>query len=759
MKLPVAIVGVTVIVVLVAVPAFVAFLVTKANAEDSIDIVSRRLADATMTTVENEIRIKLQQEPEDELRSAKSDIEYGVAGLQNPENEVFWGKRGTHWLLNTGLFSLYVAIGGTQELGDIHGHGNGVNTASRSVSVNGPPFISLKRLDLVTREWSPTAFARIPVNLPTRPYVTVFTEGDNHRQYLRDNLPRWTDIIVGVNTELPGGGGLFGVVSIPVFQNTTADPDSFIGIIGLGIYLTLFELQPYLLSNSSSLLITDSKRQLISSTDMTEMFYVNGTTATGADNFEMYFLNGTNITLLSNLDSHLPSDIGDHEDGYTYFSKMTADNGDTYWVTMRVIEHYNLKWNLFMLTPERTFFQKIYDSNEETLITVIIMIVAATVVATIVTLLFTMDLKRLAKAFDRVSEMQMEHPDVERVRKSHILQEFNSLCRGFWQAVDTVKQVQAFLPDVGDDSDSETEDEPTVKSNDKTSRANGQDPNTAQSVTASRRSFSAVGKGGKDAVAAAFQLGVTTVNNATCLVINLPDFMKRCQANPVGAVKTHGDMFCVFADILKRHKGAISSVEGNRVVASWNTIKSCPSASSKVHAVSCALEIITETAGRVPMTFGINFGQTFYGIIGTKVQRFNVLGSDLVNVAVQLSEYCVRLDITPGILVSKSMVEYLKGFVVYQIDTNFTLPSGLALTALWVEKCLEVAEDEWMYQLEQEEAEKDTFLDKYFAALDAKDTSAARTALETFAAKRPDFATLVSKLQSDLVLRNHPHKF
>ncbi|KAJ9468298.1 hypothetical protein DIPPA_16144 [Diplonema papillatum] len=754
---PFPVAAVLTVVILVAVPASVVFLVTTSNAEDSIDEVSRRLAMATMEAVEHRIYDTAINEPEAELRAAKADIEMNVAGLKFPENELFWGKRMMHWLELSDLYTLYIAVGVSKEVGDIYGHGAVVDYGDvPMLYVSRPPHAGIWRLDKVNITWTETAFSydrNFTLDFPTRPYALAYTQGAQGEANCRANIPFWTELEISIKTS-NRGGGLFTTITLPVFQTQDPNPNELIGVVAMGIYLAEIDLVPFLLSNTSSLLIMDSDTSIISSTDLPQNYYELN--SSGVVSLEQFTLESTGLPLFQDLldSGKLPSDLATRGDD-TFFETMNGPDGE-YWITIRTITHYNLRWHVVMLTPEKIFFEKIYDSNRSTLITVIVMILASCLISIGLTLLATDDLKRLARAFDKIALIQLDHPSVQHVRTRHIISEYDSLCKGFWHAVEMVTHVQAFLPKVDLHDDIVSNESTSLVSH---SHVEGGRSHKAESrsqgasVTGSmtdKPSIAAVsgGKVGRSAVADSFSVGLRMVSGVTGLIVSLDNFSHFCHSSADRASAAHGELFTLIHDTAKRFHGVIASLEGARVTVAWNTAKPCQPVTSTQHALSVAFEL-SRSKSALSFSSGVHHARTYHGILGSKSQRFNTIGSNLTDVACHLAHYASGLKVLPAILVSGAVVEYVKGFCCYKID-EVKLLTGETIPVFWAEKQTAVDNAEWMYQLREEEEARKTFLDNYFTAITNCDASGARVALKVFSDQHPKFSVLVHRLRTAL---------
>eukprot|EP01064_Diplonema_japonicum_P019272 TRINITY_DN2796_c0_g2_i1.p1 TRINITY_DN2796_c0_g2~~TRINITY_DN2796_c0_g2_i1.p1 ORF type:complete len:745 (+),score=231.01 TRINITY_DN2796_c0_g2_i1:70-2304(+) len=696
MRLPTAVVGVTTMAALVAVSSVLAFVITKNNAEDSIDIVSKRLAISMMQTVTSEIKFKLQKESEDAVMSAKSDIEHGIISL-NSSPEV-WVRRASHFFMSSGFFKLYFFLPGSRALGDVYGLGMLIDVLSSSLYFNNEPFLDFQKPYFPENgTWINTFNGSAPRNVSQRPFVTMFTQGPNIVQYRSENRPRWIPISVALNPGIAGGGGPFTALTAPVFRTLTPNPADFIGVTGVGLYLSFFSLNSYLLSIDSSLLLVNGNRDLIISTDVDKVYYQNGTLPNGKPNFVFYTLRTMNLTLYHTVDAALPDlslFTGDEE----YFS--TFSHGDKYWLQVFPVYHSNLRWYLIGLIPEKVFFQKIYDSNRDTTIIVTILIISSVIIATVVTFAFTTNLTRLAKAFDKVADMHLDHPDVLSVGRSHVLFELNSLYRGFWHAVEMVKQVQAFLPKAVIEA---SEDESVEQ--------------TATDVSdGTKTGVRTAASSGKGPGLNMFSLGLRLSRPATSMTVQLATFTEACRQGLDSAVERHVQLFGRIVDLSKANKGVISHLEGNRIVITWNTVRECASSTSKQCSTNLALEIVSSARDIMPVDIGINTGLSFHGILGSAQQRFNVIGSDLVDVGSHMALHARELGLVPSVFASDAVVDGLNGMTVHLVDKVRSY-TGVMIGMHWVRGRMQVTEEEWMYQLEGQKAGKDEFLDNYWAAM------------------------------------------
>ncbi|KAJ9435015.1 hypothetical protein DIPPA_09806, partial [Diplonema papillatum] len=248
---------------------------------------------------------------------------------------------------------------------------------------------------------------------------------------------------------------LFSAISIPVFfPGQAPSRASFYAVSVLLFYLNRVDLSSYLLSKGSSILIIDTEQQLVVSTDHEEPFFQSGNDSAGNPVYTTYHLYNCGVPKLE-ATSAILGDLSRFDDGDDHFDKVS--DGDVHWVTMKTVEHYNRRWFILMWTPEKTFFAQIDAANEKTLITVVVLVVGCTLVAAVLGYLATLPLKTLARAFDKVADMDLDHPDVYAVKPKHFVSELSSLHNGFWHAVKMVEQVKAFLPDVADTSDEGTE--------------------------------------------------------------------------------------------------------------------------------------------------------------------------------------------------------------------------------------------------------------------------------------------------------------
>ncbi|KAJ9466408.1 hypothetical protein DIPPA_20157 [Diplonema papillatum] len=217
---------------------------------------------------------------------------------------------------------------------------------------------------------------------------------------------------------------------------------------------------------------------------------------------------------------------------------------------MNTVEHYNRKWFILMWTPENIFFAQINAANEKTLITVVTLVIACTVVAAVLGFLATLPLMTLARAFDKVAGMELDHADVQAVRSDHFVSELDSLHKGFWLAVKMVKQVMAFLPDMAETSDNITDD--TGDGHESSSPRSRGD---LSPVVQARRA--------RVEVLEAFALGIKVSRTATLLVASFSGFSSICLADASEALSQHSALFQHFSYNARIHLGVISGLEAS----------------------------------------------------------------------------------------------------------------------------------------------------------------------------------------------------
>eukprot|EP01059_Diplonema_ambulator_P007076 TRINITY_DN1660_c0_g1_i1.p1 TRINITY_DN1660_c0_g1~~TRINITY_DN1660_c0_g1_i1.p1 ORF type:complete len:738 (+),score=273.26 TRINITY_DN1660_c0_g1_i1:51-2264(+) len=730
MRIPTSVVGVTTMASLVAVSSVLVFEITKKHAEDSIDEISKKFADAKMESAISEIRTKLQQEPVNAITAAKSDIEAGFLRFDDIEA---WVRRGSHFFKESEFFCLFMALAGNRALGEKYGLGLIVDTATDNVVKNDPPYIHMMRPYYPENaSYSNTVVATAPLNLSSRAYVSTFTTGDNHVQYLLDNTPRWTDMIISMNPNIPNGGGPFITLSMPVFLTPTPNPEDFIGITAVGIYLTYFTLDPYLLSNESYLLLLDDLGMLVSSTAAEKIYYVNGTLTNGVGNYKRHTLLTSGVPVYTSLYHALPN-LTAMEDGTQYFSTFYHD-GDKQWLEIRTVYHSNLRCYLIGIIPESEFFQRIYDSNRKTLTIVVALIVSSTVIAAIATFSFTLSLTRLALAFDQLGTLELDHVDIHKVRKSHILYELNSLFKGFWTAVAMVRQVKAFLPDVEAplSEESASDSKPTT---DHGTRSE------SRSATSAKNSYSVPLP--KNAM---FSLGLRTSMHAVSMTVNIRNFTSMCQTSVEDAVATHKRVFALTAEEVKSHKGMVSYLEGNRIVLTWNTTRQCATSTSKLCCAAMGLELHQAVRDMASVDIGMHLGYAFHGILGSAQQRFNVVGSDLVDVSTQLAMLARKLELSPAVLASEQTVDGIHEITTNMVDDVETYAGRVKVH--WLRAKVRAVEEEWMYQLSSRESNRDPFLDHFWSARRKGDTLKALDELAKFEQAHPNLAKLARYLRA-----------
>ncbi|KAJ9468306.1 hypothetical protein DIPPA_16140 [Diplonema papillatum] len=754
LRVPLPVVAVLTIVLLVALPAAIGFVVTTNNAEDSVDEVSRKLATATLAAAESKVVHTAFEDPVAQLLSAKSDVERNVTNFRVPEHEVDWGMRMQHWLEKSPVFKSYFALSSSVVHGVEYGNGMFVDAMNKAVVLNEPPNMHVHPFSRdVALSWEATPETTTRMDLSLVPFVSVFSVDRNHEANCRANLPIW----MGFSLSMPTAGmgrALVGVLTAPVFRTRAPNPEDLIGVVAVGLYPHLIDLTPHRLSNTSSLVVIDSDRRIVSATDLPELYAPANLSITLS---AQVTLSTSGDPLLSSLASSgkLPEDLAARSAGGGYFfDTMSGPGGGTYWINMCTVEHYNLRWHVVMLTPEEYFFDKVEDGNRKTLYLVLIMIAVSCVLAVVLTLVATDDLKKLALAFDKVALIHLEHPAIQQVRTRHIISEYDSLCKGFWHAVEMVTHVQAFLPTViprDDCLDSNNESGTSVVSFHQSKSAS--ESNARDSGEERRRSSDrlgqTVGMAGKAdrvvTVAGSFAVGLRVSTGVTGLVISVNSFSQACRASCDKASAAHGELFAVIHEIAKRNQGAVSGVDGSRVTVAWNTARPCPPVTSTQHALTVAFEL-GRTKSPLALTCGVHHASTYHGILGSKFQRFNTIGSDLTDVASHLAQYASCLKILPGVLVSGAVQSVVKGFCLYKAD-EVQLFSGEPVSVYWVEKPIAANNAEWMYQLREEENSRDLFLDDYFAAVSKRDAPLAGAALRVFAENHPKFHILVQRLR------------
>ncbi|KAJ9468293.1 hypothetical protein DIPPA_16117 [Diplonema papillatum] len=749
LRVPVPVAAGLVIVLLVALASTVVFLVTTRNAEESVDEMSRRVANATMEAVEDRIRDKAFSEPAEQLFAAKTDLELHHASLRMPDDEGFWGRRMIHWLGTSGLFNTYFAIAVSKEIGDVHGHGLVVDSHGGAVTVNAPPVLLEKPIDYDLLAWDPEPVRSIPFDFSTRPYVTAFSDGADGQRNCRANVPIWTDVAISLNPLALQGGGLFAAITVPVFLTRAPEPSELIGVVAMGLYLRLIDLSPFLLAADCSLFIMDSDTRLISSTDMEKMYYESGVKPDGSPVFTQYTLSTSGVALLQVFAASdgLPGDLYTRVNHQSHFDTIAVPGSGTYWVTLCTLTHYNLRWHLVMLTPERIFLEKIHESSRKNLRTVVGMIVACCVLAVALSVLATDDLKRLAKAFDSLAHMKVHDRVVHRVRKTHILAEYHSLCCGFWQAVDMVANVQAFLPAVEAFADSDVTSSEHSFGRPSLRPSSSFTPPAGSPGIVKRMSVRQMSLGCIDSFCVSLKC-----HSATCLVVDLAGFLDECRSSCEVAAAAHSEAFALIHDSARRHDGSIVGLSGARSIVTWNIVKQSAPATSAQRALSVVFDLKQHTMTH-RLSFGLHHGLTFHGILGSKTQRYTTVGADLVDIAAYLAHYAGYLRVEPAVLASSPVVLSGRGFYTFCKVDEWRLPWGDDVTAYWIEGPAMVNDAEWMYQLQSENDSKPLFLDDYFAAAGEGNAAKAGRALDVFSEEHPQFRLLVCCLRRRL----NPH--
>ncbi|KAJ9435359.1 hypothetical protein DIPPA_07567 [Diplonema papillatum] len=734
-KVPAQVLGVPLIAIAVAVPSLVAFIITQQNGVDSIDNLSHRLANSTMFSVTSQIQKKIQDEPEAEIRDVKENIELGARTL-NRSQDAYWIRRSHHWMKATEIFTMAATIITVEDPTPYAGSGGVlVDAAALSVILYEPFRMSSVRLyenstvkSATGRWWG--------LNLNARPYALAAFEDDED---LLANEPRWTVPEVTISGS---NSGLFTAITIPIFlPNQEPSRASFFAVSSLLLYLNRVDLKPYLLSAGSTILIMDWNKTLVLSTDHEEPFYRTNNITLRRGEYAPYYLWNCEVPKLEATDPVL-GDVERFENGDEFFGKVSS-GGETHWVSMTAVFHYNRRWYVVMWTPEKTFFAEIDEANRKTMITVIVLIVACTLLAAVVVFVATLPLKTLARAFDKVANMDLDHADIHAVKPKHFVAELDSLHKGFGHAVKMVEQVKAFLPDVAGSSDEEE------------SLAHGSSLNpSSQSTTMSRSgmrgdatSVSRHSKKGKAELMEAFSLGIKIARSATLLVIDVEHFASVCSKDVAKALQIHSDMFQVVTECTKTYRGVIGGLEGNRFLVAWNTSKPCQVATSKSNSVLMVFDLMS--AINQPVSFGLHHSTTFYGILGSKHQRFNVVGSEIVEFSAHLASHASRMQLSPPVLISGKMIEYLKSFCFYVIDTAFAV-NGATEKAYWVEKKFTAESDEWMYELAAEAGQKQSFLDPFFGLLDTRQFEEAETCLDEFVAGHAMFQKHADYLRAKL---------
>ncbi|KAJ9473176.1 hypothetical protein DIPPA_23804 [Diplonema papillatum] len=126
--------------------------------------------------------------------------------------------------------------------------------------------------------------------------------------------------------------------------------------------------------------------------------------------------------------------------------RADVDPGEKTWLEIRPIEPRGLRLFLVSAVPARVFFAEIDRRHQQTVLVVIALVVGAVVFATGLALLFISPLKQLAGAFDAVAMMELASTEVTAIPHTSTIREYHSLYKGFWRAVRTIQQLQAFLP-------------------------------------------------------------------------------------------------------------------------------------------------------------------------------------------------------------------------------------------------------------------------------------------------------------------------
>eukprot|EP01064_Diplonema_japonicum_P030086 TRINITY_DN5012_c0_g1_i1.p2 TRINITY_DN5012_c0_g1~~TRINITY_DN5012_c0_g1_i1.p2 ORF type:complete len:358 (+),score=79.55 TRINITY_DN5012_c0_g1_i1:1525-2598(+) len=286
-----------------------------------------------------------------------------------------------------------------------------------------------------------------------------------------------------------------------------------------------------------------------------------------------------------------------------------------------------------------------------------------------------------------VAVMKLEHVDREQQLSS--LEEVRLMQGSFLQMMTNLIEYRNYMPaSVLQDEDSESDEDSKTESRKKSS-------NASSAVSQSMRSQSTRRVAAKQTAISGTEARQKRVTLLVCNVVKFLDSVKDVSAIPDN-ISRYLTMTLLH---IKSTKGIPDSFSGDRLYVSWNGVRPC--SSHKSAAYLCATHITKDTSLGRQYSVGIVSGDIKCGNMGCDgMKKFTFIGS--LSSWIHIVERVGRglgSTITIDQAASDEIVNI--AYVRFLQHVTFRKHSPKVLILHQTMKSKDVAEEEWMYQLEE----------------------------------------------------------
>eukprot|EP01059_Diplonema_ambulator_P010445 TRINITY_DN2049_c0_g1_i5.p1 TRINITY_DN2049_c0_g1~~TRINITY_DN2049_c0_g1_i5.p1 ORF type:complete len:379 (+),score=120.91 TRINITY_DN2049_c0_g1_i5:770-1906(+) len=352
MKIPLFVLGSLAIGALVAASCVLSFEITRTNAEDSINTVSRQLSSINIRNARTSVKRDLLEEPELYLKDLKEGYSRQLfgpleSGMYNGSLQTArsYFQDGNVYLKKNSSSATFIAI--------IEEDGNGcvvrLDETYGQLTPQGMYVYAGVQMGPVYTLY-PIPMPAIPLDLRVRPYYTVVA---NSSEYRKGGMV-WTGITTTTDSEFAG------LIMNLATALTHPYTGQFFGVATVTVGFQWIDLKPYLSNPRIDMLMIDSEHYLVASSSADTMD-LSGNTA------------GDRVALNASLNTtalyaacyrELPP-LSEIDAAEGLFKKFHFE-GKTWWLEAHPMTSNNLKMYLICLTPEEIYFQKVWHTRTHT---------------------------------------------------------------------------------------------------------------------------------------------------------------------------------------------------------------------------------------------------------------------------------------------------------------------------------------------------------------------------------------------------------
>ena len=650
---------------LVAVAAVSVFEVTRRNAEDSIGSVSRELSQQIIGRAHHSIEVEILGVVASHLSGMKYGVELGnyhlrLCAAQKTQNGIAHKNASS-------FAALDIYIDETTQEGCI------VDTEGNSVAQLLPDnTLRVAKLDPRNGHFNHTSGFNVPIDIPGRPYYTILSDSVGVKAVQMDH-PVWSPVFVSINPNI-ASPGLQVALTWPVLWGN----GSLRGGVVSSAALRDLDLARYKLQHNSVVAMVETNHMLISSTTHSAPFYEHPPKSRA---YVRYTLRSSGSQLLQKIGEMLPLPISQ------VMLQADVDAGEVYWVQTAWVLSYNLKWVILVAIPRERFFSKIDASNATTRIIVVCLVLSAIGMAVLLSAVFVYPLRRVAKAFDSLSEMHTDAVHVARIPRNSVFSEFNSLYNGFWDSIRMIENARTFLPVKQDNecTDEEEEEEGDISPlGHSMAESRSSQKERESSSTAAKNQF--------------LGLGVRWHSSAVCVVLDVDDFECTVLQDRMGAQRTF-EHFFTSAHLSAIHfSGRLAAVLGGKAAIAW--MGACDQKEKAIRFSLSVRKHIVVNSGFSEVSMGVYIGRSFSGILGDNTSRHQVVGSTLLDGASAAAGMSRRLALP--LVVANPILWNLPQAEAYHVSdvlcANYQTINTQGVS--YVKAVDNLKDGEWMYQLQ-----------------------------------------------------------